>query len=55
MKALCSAVALAAALLAGAAGIATAQDAGPYHIYLIVWRGEPTSNTAFEPTSTSAA
>ena len=40
MKALCSAIALAAALLAAAAGIAAAQDADPYHIYLVVWRGE---------------
>ena len=41
MRALTATVALAAALLAGAAGIAAAQsEADPYHIYLVVWRGE---------------
>ena len=40
MRALAATVALAAALLAAAAGIAAAQDTDPYHIYLVVWRGE---------------
>lgn len=41
MRTLIATAALAAALLAGAAGIAAAQsDGGVFHIYLVVWRGE---------------
>ena len=40
MRPLIATAALAAALLAGAAGIAGAQSGGLFHIYLVVWRGE---------------